>query len=39
MIERLGQRLKDWMKSDLEEIHFSLRITLDVIDLLRAVEK
>ena len=39
MIERLGQQLKDWMRSDLDEIHFSLRITLDVIDLLRAVEK
>jgi len=39
MIEHLGQQLKDWMRSDLDEIHFSLRITLDVIDLLRTVEK
>lgn len=27
------------MKEDLEEIHFTLRITLDVVDLLRAIEK
>ena len=39
MIEHLGQQLKDWMRSDLDEIHFSLQITLDVIDLLHAMEK
>ena len=39
MFERLGQHLKTWMNSDLEEIHFSLQITTDVIQLLRAVEK
>ena len=39
MIERLGQHLKTWMISDIEEIHYSLRITTDVIQLLRAVEK
>jgi hypothetical protein len=27
------------MSDDLEEIHFTLRITLDVVDLLRAIEK
>ena len=37
MIERLGQQLKDWMRSDLDEIHFSLRITLDVIDVVMQI--
>ena len=39
VIDGLGQRLKAWMAEDLEEIHYSLRITLDVMDLLRAIEK
>ena len=28
----------DWMKTDLEQIHFSLHITTDITNLLRAVE-
>ena len=39
VISKLGDHLKSWMESDLEEIHFSLRVTTDVMQLLRAVEK
>ena len=37
-IKKLGNHLQDWMKTDLEQIHFSLHITTDIINLLRAVE-
>ena len=31
--------LKEYLESDLEDIHYTLRVTTDVINLLRAVEK
>ena len=39
VITKLGDNLKDMLDSDLEEIHFTLRITTDVNSLLRAIEK
>ena len=39
VITKLGDNLKDMLDSDLEEIHFTLRITTDVNNLLRAIEK
>ena len=39
MILRLGGVLKNVMHLDLDAIHFSLRVSTDVIDLLRAIEK
>ena len=30
--------LKEYLESDLEDIHYTLRVTTDVINLLRAVE-
>ena len=39
VIEKLGTHLKEYLESDLEDIHYSLRVTTDVINLLRAVEK
>ena len=39
VIKNLGKHLQDWMKTDLDQIHFSLRITTNIINLLRAVER
>ena len=39
VIKKLGKHLQDWMKTYLEQIHFSLRITTNIINLLRAVER
>ena len=38
VITNLGEHPQDWMKTDLKQIHFSLRITTDIINLLSAVE-
>ena len=35
----MGTHVKEYLESDLEEIHYTLRVTTDVINLLRAVEK
>ena len=35
----LGQYLENVLKDDMEKIHYSLRITTDVVGLLRAIEK
>ena len=39
VIKNLGKHLKDWTKTDMEQIHFSLRITTNIINLLHAVER
>ena len=39
VITKIDEHPQDWMKTDLEQIHFSLRITTDIINLLRAVER
>ena len=38
VITKLDEHLQDWMKTNLEQIHFSLRITTNIINILRAVE-
>ena len=38
VITKIDEHPQDWMKTDLEQIHFSLLITTDIINLLRAVE-
>ena len=39
VITKLGEHLQDWMKTDLEHIHFYLCITTNIINLLHAVER
>ena len=39
VITNINEHLQDWMKTNLEQIHFSLRIITDIINLLRAVER
>ena len=39
VITNIGKHLQDRMKTDMEQIHFSLRITTNIINLLRAVER
>ena len=39
VITNLGKHLQDWMKTDMDQIHLSLHITTDIINLLRAIER
>ena len=39
VIKMLDKHLQDCMKTDLEQIHFYLQITTDIINLLHAVER
>ena len=36
---KLGDHLQDWMNTDMEHTPFSLRITTDIINILRSVER
>ena len=38
IIKKIDEHPQDWMKTDLEQIHLSLRITTAIIYLLRDVE-
>ena len=39
MIKKLDEYLAAELKDDLEQIHFSLRVSTDIGNLLRAIEK
>ena len=39
MIKRLDEYLVDELKEDLKQIHFSLQVSTDISNLLRAIEK
>ena len=39
VITKIDEHPQDWMKTDLEQIHLSLRITTNIINILRAVER
>ena len=39
VITKLEKHLQDWMKTDLDQIHFSLRITTNIINILRVFER
>ena len=39
VITNLDKHLQDWMKTDMEQIHLYLRITTNIINILRAVER
>lgn len=39
VIKKLGENLEEVLGHDLEQIHFSLRVTTDIGNIIRAIEK